>query len=418
MCRRQIGTRRLPNYYGLASMAIVSNDTLLNMVQECNLLTADRLKELLALVERRGGDGSDLPKMFVERGWFSTYQMNLLLAGRGEELIKGPYIVIDRLNNSSRSEVYKARHLAGDYFVALKMIGADKIGTPEAVSQFLQKMAALAELEHPNVVQICDADQAGDSFYCAMEYLEGTDLASEVVREGKLAPALASEYIRQAALGLQCAYEHNLVHRDIKPANLLLVRDDGSRISGAPVDSGAPPLIKILDWGLAALRPPQTSTEHAPPPANEHSLIGTADYLSPDQAMNPESVDIRGDIYSLGCSLYTLLTGQAPFSGSSLMQKALQHMTAEAVAVEKLNPEVPRGLGNIVRRMMAKEPKDRFQTPASAALALRTFCYRDQHASRNPLSLAQLRSTDNRTRLPDDTPLPPTLKMKPEAKHR
>jgi len=247
-----------------------------------------------------------------------------------------------------------------------------------------------------------------------------------VRQEGRLSPAVAAQYIRQTALGLQCAHEHNLIHRDIKPANLFLTHPapsnsplttttlpggDRGREEGRGEGrvGGGGSLIKILDWGLATLRPTAATAEEAAPKASEHNLVGTADYLSPEQAMNPQGVDIRGDIYSLGCTLYFLLTGQTPFSGVSVMQKALQHMTAEPEPVEKLNPEVSRGLGNIVRRMMAKQPGDRFQTPAAAALALSAFC-------RNPLAAAVKSRNAAKTLLavegvrpPDDTPMSPML---------
>ena len=160
------------------------------------------------------------------------------------------------------------------------------------------------------------------------------------------------------------AYEHNLVHRDIKPANLFVTN---------PAEA-LRPLIKILDWGLARVRPTNHNDQEVGENTGEPSLIGTADYLSPEQAMNPEGVDIRGDIYSLGCTLYFLLTGRPPFGGNGAMQKALQHMTAEPEPVDKLNPKVTRGLVSVVQRMMSKQPADRFQTPAAVALALSPAC--------------------------------------------
>jgi eukaryotic-like serine/threonine-protein kinase len=366
-------------------MAIVTNDALLDVLQRCNLLAPEQLGKLRALLDHHEGDASEVSKTLVERNWLTSFQANQLLLGRSEELVVGPYIIIDRLSKSSRSEVYKARHVESECVVALKVIRADRLATPIAVNRFLQEMAALAELEHPNIVQCWDGDKAGEAYYCAMEFVEGTNLATLVEVHGRLSVPVAADHIRQAALGLQCAYEHNFVHRDIKPVNLFLTQPTTH-------DSGC---IKILDWSLATLRRPGPGGEEQLHKSSEHALIGTADYLSPEQAMNPESVDIRGDIYSLGCTLYFLLTGKTPFQGASVMQKALQHMSAEAEPVEKLNPEVPRRLANMVRRMMAKQPKERFQTPAAVALALVPFC--------PPKSTA----FEGRVRAPDDTPMPP-----------
>jgi eukaryotic-like serine/threonine-protein kinase len=276
----------------------------------------------------------------------------------------GPYVILNRLSKSGRSEVYKARHVDSGLIVALKVIQSERLATPGAVNQLLLEIEALAELEHPNIVQFCDADKTGDTFYCAMEFVVGTDLANVVRKEGPLRPFLAAEYCRQAALGLQCAHEHNLVHRDIKPINLLLTQ----------VSEEARPLIKILDWGLASLRPTFDAAEEPADRSSETKDIGTAGYQSPEQVANPDQADIRGDIYSLGCTLFFLLTGRTPLAAATPTQKDAPETPTDFTDVEKLIPEVPRGLGSIVRRMMAKESGDRFQTPAAAALALWPFC--------------------------------------------
>src|SRR5262249_36064451 len=155
------------------------------------------------------------------------------------------------------------------------------------------------------------------------------------------------DYVRQTALGLQHAFENNLIHRDIKPQNLYLATEEGA---------GAGRVI-ILDWGLACLRPPGGGTETSNP---NKAVIGTADYLSPDQARNANRVDIRGDIYSLGCTLYFLLTGQPPFPGGSLMQKILHHQQSKPAPVETFRQDVPAGLAAVMNRMMAKQASERF----------------------------------------------------------
>jgi eukaryotic-like serine/threonine-protein kinase len=364
------------------------------------------LHEVLGLAQGRCADVRTLAKTLIHKGWFTVYQVNQILAGHGKDLALGPYHILDRLGKGGQSEVYKARHPEYGWIVALKVIRSERLAGPEAAKQFLAEMEAMAELEHPNIVQFWDADKAGDAFYCAMEFVEGTDLGKVVRLQGSLPPALAAEYIRQTALGLQHAHEHNLVHRDIKPVNLYLTQQPAPPVlpGQPPPSTEGPPLIKILDWGLANLGPSGDGTDQGQKNEGGHSIIGTADYLSPEQAMNPETVDIRADIYSLGCTFYYFLTGQTPFDGATVMQKVLQHQMAEPPPVESLNPDVPAGMCAIVRRLMAKKPENRFQTPAAVALALAPYCRASQGAvrRRNP----QPRPSAERGLRHEDTPLP------------
>jgi eukaryotic-like serine/threonine-protein kinase len=390
-------------------MTIVSSGALFDVLRQYNLLSTQQLHEVLGLAQGRCTDVRMLAKTLIHKGWFSVYQVNQILAGNGKDLTLGPYHILDRLGKGGQSEVYKARHPEYGWTVALKVIRSDRLAGPEGAKQFLAEMEAMAELEHPNIVQFWDADKTGDTFYCAMEFVEGTDLGKVVRLQGSLPPALAAEYIRQTALGLQHAHEHNLVHRDIKPVNLYLTH----QAVAAPATLVLPsqpqpptegqPLIKILDWGLASLGPSGDSGNQIQNNEGGNSIVGTADYLSPEQAMNPRTVDIRGDLYSLGCTFYYLLTGQTPFDGATVMHKVLQHQMAEPPPVESLNPDVPAGLCAIVRRLMAKKPENRFQTPAAVALALAPFCRADQGVARrrNP----QPRPSAERGQCHEDTPL-------------
>lgn len=256
----------------------------------------------------------------------------------------------------------------------------------------------MARLNHPNVVQFCDVDQSGDTFHYAMEFVNGTDLGQYVRLSGPLPVAEACDYIRQTALGLQHAHEHNLVHRDIKPVNLFLTHADGQN----------KPVVKILDWGLASLRCPTSVSGQQLLEHMSKGVMGTADFLSPEQGRHAQTVDIRGDIYSLGCTFFYLLTGEPPFPEGSLMQKILQHQTMAPPPIDSYREDVPSGVTAILKRMLAKQPEARFQTPAAVALALAPFA-RDKSASRK-------RAQHQRGRLPsrrDDTPLPVSLGGKP-----
>jgi serine/threonine protein kinase len=190
-----------------------------------------------------------------------------------------------------------------------------------------------------------------------MEYIEGTDLSKLVKKNGPLPVATASEYIRQAALGLQHAQERGLIHRDIKPSNLLLVK------SSRATDPGT---IKVLDLGLAHVDS-LTGEEASSTLTESGAVLGTPDFIAPEQAKHSKHVDIRADLYSLGCTYYYLLTGQIPHPGETLGEKLLKHMMDEPLPVEQLRPEVPAGVAGIVRKLMAKRPEDRYQTPKELA---------------------------------------------------
>src|SRR5262245_3112310 len=212
-----------------------------------------------------------------------------------------------------------------------------------------------------------------------MEYIEGTDLGKVVQLSGALPINEACDYIRQVASGLQYAHTLGLVHRDVKPANLYLIHPPGFDVPSPGVTWKRPAdsVIKIIDWGLARLQEPGGQgdpSEPCPVKKEEGMLIGTADYIAPEQARDPRLVDIRADIYSLGCTFYYLLTGQPPFPGSSLMQKLMSHQQEEPTPVQQLRPEVPYELAVVLAKMLAKQPEERYQIPLGVSVPLRRFC--------------------------------------------
>ncbi len=316
-------------------MSIVNTSIgLMEVLRRLPLLTPEQLGSVHRMTQNRRADPRLIAKCLVQRDWLTVYQMNQLLAGHGSELILGPYVILDRLGQGGQSLVFKAKHRNEGWIVALKVIRTELLDSSEARQQFLQEMEAMAQLDHPNVVQFWDAGEAGSTFFCAMEYVEGTDLGKLVRLEGMLSPTRACDYIRQTALGLQHAHERTLIHRDIKPVNLILTAPPAPPVDKftaltAPPPPPPPSIIKILDWGLACLRPPSESKTGPSEGTPTRAIIGTADYLSPEQARNADLADIRADIYSLGCTFYFLLTGQPPFPGGSLMQKLIQHQQAE-----------------------------------------------------------------------------------------
>ncbi|MBI3411794.1 MAG: serine/threonine protein kinase [Planctomycetes bacterium] len=391
-------------------MAIASTGALCDVLRERGLLTPAQLSQLPHLVQGRSGDARPLAKTLVQRGWLTVYQINQLLADEGDDLVIGSYVVLDRLGQGGLSQVFKARHIEDEgWILALKVLRPAALACAQGREQFLHEMQAMARLDHPNIVQFCDLDQAGGTFYFTMEFIDGIDLGKHVDLSGPLPANQACDYIRQTALGLQHAYEKNLVHRDIKPANLFLTHvaaNDRSRGKGAKTRAH----IKILDWGLAGLRYPKGHSGAERQGPGGGGIIGTADYLAPEQARDHETVDIRGDIYSLGCTFHFLLTGRPPFDGGSLIEKLMQHKSARPAPITKVRPDVPEEVIAIVERMMAKDPAHRYQTPAALAAVLAPHAEHDVPAassSRRALKPEKLPAVN------EPTPLPGTL-----ASHR
>jgi len=385
-------------------MGIVSSGVLYDVLRQYRLLSPDRLAQLPGIAQGRCGDARSLAKLLIQRDWLTIYQANEILAGNADELVYGPYHVLDVLGKGGLSLVFRAKHFEYDWTVALKVLRPEALSDDYGRHQFLKEMEAMEAMDHPNIVQFCDVDQVGDTFYFAMEYVAGVDLGKHVSLSGPLPATEACEYIRQTALGLQHAHERNLVHRDIKPVNLLLTH--------VPViDAGKPqtrkakkPLIKLLDWGLADWRLPkgQFAVPLTAAMPGMKGINGTIDYLSPEQARDASTVDIRGDIYSLGCTFYFLLMGQPPFPEGNLAKKLMLHQSAQPKPIRDIRADVPDDALSILDRMLAKKPEDRFQTPAAVALALKTL-------TRGDTALAtqqRFPSDPRRARRKDDTPLP------------
>jgi|SRR5579884_47261 len=276
------------------------------------------------------------------------------------ELDIAGYEVLNWLGEGGMGQVYKARHLRLDRLVALKVIHANRLADAEVLRRFQREARAAARLAHPHVVSIYDAGEAGGKHFLAMEYVEGTDLDRMVRAQGPLPIAQACDFVRQAALGLQHAHERGLVHRDIKPSNLL-VTSEGC-------------VVKLLDLGLARLGPSGGSEEQISRLTRTGQVMGTPAFLAPEQAVDSARADIRSDIYSLGCTLYFLLTARLPFSGSSVVDILLKHQQETARPLADHRKDIPPGLQEVVSKMMAKRPDDRYQTPAEVVWALGPFC--------------------------------------------
>jgi serine/threonine protein kinase len=264
------------------------------------------------------------------------------------------YRVLKLLGKGGMGAVYLAEHKVMERAVALKVIRPDLTARPELVERFRREARAAARLSHPHVVTAYDAEQAGDCHFLVTEYVAGIDLARWLQAHGPLPATEACGYVRQAALGLQHAHEHRMVHRDLKPHNLM--RTPAGQV-------------KILDFGLARLA--QAGAEGG---TASGAVLGTADYMAPEQANDARSADIRADIYSLGCTLYELLSDTPPFPGGGLLDKLRRHALEQPTPLTHFRPELPAELVAVVVQMLAKDPAGRYQTPADVAAALEPWC--------------------------------------------
>jgi serine/threonine-protein kinase len=356
-------------------MAMDSAADFVETIRRHKLIDAGKLQELVA--ETRGvTDPKALAQHFVKKGSLTPYQVNQIFTGQASGLVLGQYRILERLGEGGMGQVFKARHQAMGRTVALKVIRKDRLENDKAVRRFQREIQIAAQLVHPNIVMSFDADTISGVHFFAMECIEGVDLGRLVKEKGPLPVAVACHFVRQAALGLQYAHEHGLVHRDIKPSNLLVTRDTtqgpvgGKRGTKVPASQS---VIKILDMGLARMA--WTDEEAtAASLSQDGSVLGTPDYMAPEQAKDAKTVDGRADIYSLGCTLYFLLTGQVPFRGSNSMEKLLKHQTEEAPPIDKMRSDVPGPVRALVKKMMAKRPEDRIQNCGEVADALAPYC--------------------------------------------
>jgi eukaryotic-like serine/threonine-protein kinase len=341
----------------------VGKETFLERVLASGLVSPERLKKALAPAPQTER-GRVIARFLVETGLLTRFQAELLLAGRTDGFVMGQYRILDELGQGGMGRVFKAEHMTMGRVVALKILSTNLTKTERARQLFEREVKAAARLNHPNIVTAFDANQVGERFFLVMEFVDGPNLHDMVKDHGQLPVTQGCDYIRQAAMGLQYAHDLGMVHRDIKPANLLVQKDKINPATGSSI-------VKILDFGLARLCTPEDGSPGDDSiTTNAQSVMGTPDFLSPEQARNLHATDSRSDLYSLGCSLYYLLTGKPPFPGGTTLEKLVRHSTEPPPPIASLRNEIPQEVAAIVHRLLEKKPDDRFQSASELAAAL------------------------------------------------
>lgn len=321
-------------------LAVVRKSGLLNEEQLAGTMAAWP-DETLALSD-------ELPRSMMDAGLLTQWQVDQLLRGKHKGFMLGKYKLLGLLGTGGMSSVYLAENPTINKRVAVKVLPVKRVEQTSFLARFEREARVAFQLGHQNIARAFDKEQMGSIHFIVMEYVEGIDLYAKVKQDGPLEVREAALYIRQAALGLHYAHEEGLVHRDIKPANLILDR------------KGA---IKILDLGLAL----EDDDESGLTKAYDEKVLGTADYLAPEQARDSHKADRRSDIYALGCTLYYVLVGRAPFAQGKLAERIQSHLNKPPPNILEDRPDVPPAIAELYFRMMAKAPEARPQTAEEVA---------------------------------------------------
>lgn len=321
--------------------------TYVENLQKSQLLEPEAVREaMLACREANGGeplsDANEVGLFLIGRGLITKWHHDKLLSGKYRGFFLGKYKLLGHIGTGGMSSVYLAEHMLMRQERAIKVLPRKRHDDKAYLDRFYLEARATAALRHPNIVQAYDVDCEGETHFIVMEYVNGKDLNETVKAIGPLPFEHAANYTAQAALGLQHAHEKGLVHRDIKPGNLLVDSEN---------------VVKILDMGLALFSQDQESLTIA----NDEKVLGTADFLAPEQALNSHDVDSRADIYGLGCSMYFMITGHAPFPEGSIAQRIAAHQSRMPDSIRVSRPECPGDLIEICTKMLQKKADDRYQ---------------------------------------------------------
>jgi len=367
---------------------VVPLEQFIKHLEDSGILSGDTLKDFIS-PKATPKDAKELARELVRKNKLTKFQADEVYRGKGKSLILGNYVLMEKIGAGGMGQVFKARHRRMDRLVAVKLLPEAMTRETAAVARFAQEVKAAARLRHTNIVAADDADQADGVHFLVMELVDGIDLSALVKKDGPLSVEKAINCILQAAQGLEYAHAEGVVHRDIKPANLLLDRKG---------------TVKILDMGLARIESVGNAIGDAAAPGeltNTGTIMGTVDYMAPEQAVDTRSAGARADIYSLGCSLFFLLTGKVIYDGDTVMKKLLAHRNQPIPSIRAVRFDVPERLEMIFRKMVAKKTRDRYQSMTEVIAELRR-CTASQDQAIDAQPSADSLADTCLTNLPDD----------------
>lgn len=338
-------------------MAKISVKRFVELLQKSELVPDTILRDALTQLKRENGgaplaDTDFVTRRLIEMEMITPWQCDKLLSQKYKGFFLGKYKILGHLGTGGMSSVYLVEHVQMHQRRAIKVLPRKKVSDKTYLERFYIEARASASLEHPNIVRAFDVDhdRDTDTHYLIMEYVDGRDVGKIVEEDGPISPSDAASYIAQAATALQFAHDSGVIHRDVKPGNLLVDKNNE---------------VKILDLGLALFK----EDEYSLTLEYNEKILGTADYLAPEQAMNSHDVDHRADIYGLGCTLFYMLTGEPPFNQGTLAQRIVMHQKKTPPPVSNYRDDCPAELQKILQHMMVKDPEQRFQTCHQVARA-------------------------------------------------
>lgn len=339
--------------------APASTDELIKLIRKSGMVDEPRIDAYLEKVKQSPSANPEVRKLagsMVKDGLLTYFQAEQFLLGKWRGFTIGKYKLLERIGFGGMGQVFLCEHLYMRRRVAIKVLPPAKAEEPAALGRFYREARAAAALDHPNIVRTHDIDQDGNLHFLVMEYVDGSSMLDVIKKTGPMDVMRATNYIWQSIQGLDHAYRVGVIHRDIKPGNILIDRYG---------------VAKILDMGLARFY--HSDDDMLTLKYDEKSVLGTADYVAPEQTVNSHEVDVRADIYSLGATFYFLLAGHPPFPDGTIAQKLISHQTRTPTPIRQLRAEVPEGIARVLELMLAKSIEDRFQTPEEVYSALLPF---------------------------------------------